>query len=197
MSLFVTRPLPPLPAMFRTSMWCSRAIFLTTGDKRNSRASAADHGLPKGGAVGAGGATGLSAVAVGGAVVAPGRSGASGACRGVLSAVAAVAAEGGAAGGAVSTAGAEAAFGAPLSSITPTTVLIGTVSPSLTLISLTTPAIGDGISASTLSVEISNKGSSRSTGSPTFFSHRTMVPSATDSPICGMTTDFGMLPHQM
>jgi hypothetical protein len=69
---------------------------------------------------------------------------------------------------------------------------MGTVSPSLTLISLTTPAMGEGISASILSVEISNNGSSRSTASPTFFSHRTIVPSATDSPICGMTTGFGI-----
>ena len=47
---------------------------------------------------------------------------------------------------------------------------------------------GDGISASTLSVEISNSGSSRSTLSPTFLIQRTMVPSAIDSPICGITT---------
>jgi hypothetical protein len=79
------------------------------------------------------------------------------------------------------------------SSTTPTTVLMGTVAPSCTRISLKTPALGEGISASTLSVEISKSGSSRSTGSPTFFNHRTMVPSATDSPICGITTVFAML----
>ena len=45
-----------------------------------------------------------------------------------------------------------------------TTLLTATVSPSLTVISVSTPAAGDGISASTLSVEISNSGSSRSTG---------------------------------
>jgi hypothetical protein len=39
-----------------------------------------------------------------------------------------------------------------------------------------------------LSVEISNKGSSRSTLSPTFFIHLVMVPSAMDSPIWGMMT---------
>ena len=44
-----------------------------------------------------------------------------------------------------------------------TTLLTGTVSPSLTRISDTTPAAGDGISASTLSVEISKSGSSRAT----------------------------------
>ena len=44
-----------------------------------------------------------------------------------------------------------------------TTLLTGTVSPSLTAISSNVPAAGEGISASTLSVEISNNGSSRST----------------------------------
>ena len=45
-----------------------------------------------------------------------------------------------------------------------TTVLIATVCPSGTLISSSVPATGDGISASTLSVEISKIGSSRLTG---------------------------------
>jgi hypothetical protein len=55
-----------------------------------------------------------------------------------------------------------------------------------------TPASGEGISASTLSVVISKMGSSRSTASPTFFSQRTMVPSATDSPIWGMMMSIAM-----
>src|SRR6516225_11482012 len=46
--------------------------------------------------------------------------------------------------------GADAAAAAPAASITPTTVWIGTVWPSPTLISLSTPDDGDGISASTL-----------------------------------------------
>jgi hypothetical protein len=71
---------------------------------------------------------------------------------------------------------------------TPTTVLTGTVVPGGTRISLRMPAAGEGISASTLSVEISNSGSSRSTRSPTFFSHFVTVPSAIDSPIWGMMT---------
>src|SRR5207302_1868053 len=71
---------------------------------------------------------------------------------------------------------------------TPTTVCTGTVCPSGTLISARTPAAGAGISASTLSVEISNSGSSRLTGSPTFLSHLLKVPSAMDSPIWGMST---------
>jgi hypothetical protein len=73
-----------------------------------------------------------------------------------------------------------------------TTLLTATVSPSLTLISASTPAAGDGISASTLSVEISNSGSSRSTASPTFLIQRTIVPSAIDSPICGISTGVDM-----
>ncbi len=76
----------------------------------------------------------------------------------------------------------------PAAPMIATTLLTGTVSPSLTMISVRTPADGDGISASTLSVEISNNGSSRSTESPTFLIHRTIVPSAIDSPICGITT---------
>ena len=65
---------------------------------------------------------------------------------------------------------------------------MGTVVPGATRISRRTPAAGEGISASTLSVEISNRGSSRSTRSPTFLSHFVTVPSAIDSPIWGMMT---------
>ncbi len=74
------------------------------------------------------------------------------------------------------------------SPIVATTLLTATVSPSLTLISASTPSAGDGISASTLSVEISNSGSSRPTFSPTFLIQRTIVPSAIDSPIWGIST---------
>ena len=83
---------------------------------------------------------------------------------------------------------------APSASMTPTTVLICTVAPSETLISFNTPLAGEGISASTLSVEISNSGSSRCTFSPGFFSHLVMVPSTIDSPIWGMITSVGMSP---
>src|SRR5262245_39450265 len=78
-----------------------------------------------------------------------------------------------------------------------TTLLTGTVSPSLTRISSSTPEPGEGISASTLSGEISNSGSSLSIGSPTFLIQRTMVPSAIDSPIWGMTTSVGITSLQM
>ena len=72
--------------------------------------------------------------------------------------------------------------------MTATTVLTATVAPSGILISVRIRPAGEGISASTLSVEISNSGSSFSTASPVFFSHLVMVPSKMDSPICGITT---------
>jgi hypothetical protein len=101
------------------------------------------------------------------------------------------------AGGAAAAAGAEAAATAsPSPAITPTTVLMGTVAPGWTRISFNTPEAGAGISASTLSVEISKSGSSRCTLSPTFFIHFVMVPSAMDSPIWGMMTSVIQSPFQ-
>src|SRR6202008_3187 len=84
------------------------------------------------------------------------------------------------------------AMAAPAPSMTATTVWMGTVWPSGILISLRTPAEGDGISASTLSVEISKSGSSRSTLSPGFLCHLVLVPSKMLSPIWGMTTSTAM-----
>src|SRR5438093_1164333 len=89
--------------------------------------------------------------------------------------------------GAGAAAGFDATAPASVSS-TATSVCTGTVCPSCTLISARTPAAGAGISASTLSVEISNRGSSRFTASPTFLSHLLNVPSAIDSPIWGIST---------
>src|SRR6201991_1812027 len=94
--------------------------------------------------------------------------------------------------GAGTVAGAAAFPAAP--PMTATTVLIVTVEPSGTLISERTPATGEGISASTLSVEISKIGSSRWTLSPTFLSHLVMVPSVMDSPICGIRTSVAEPP---
>src|SRR5215472_13970053 len=59
--------------------------------------------------------------------------------------------------------------------------------------SCSVPEAGEGISASTLSVEISNSGSSRWTFSPGCFSHLVMVPSKIDSPIWGMMTSVGII----
>ncbi len=75
-------------------------------------------------------------------------------------------------------------------SIRATTVCTATVWPSCTMISARVPATGAGISASTLSVEISKMGSSRLIGSPTFFIQRESVPSAIDSPIWGIMTSI-------
>src|SRR6185503_1099307 len=80
----------------------------------------------------------------------------------------------------------------PSQEIVPTTVFTWTVVPSVTFISCRTPEAGAGISASTLSVEISNSGSSRWILSPGFFSHLVMVPSTMDSPIWGITISVAM-----
>src|SRR3954470_1004277 len=64
----------------------------------------------------------------------------------------------------------------------------GTVTPTSTMISVTRPAAGEGISVSILSVEISTIVSSRSIQSPGFFFQSAMVPSATETPICGIVT---------
>src|SRR5690242_15206068 len=67
-----------------------------------------------------------------------------------------------------------------------------TVSSSATRILVSTPAAGDGISVSTLSVETSRRGSSASTCSPSCLSQRVTVPSVTLSPRAGMVTDVGI-----
>src|SRR5437868_5507948 len=145
------------------------------------------------GAGGAGRADGVLIPSACGDVLSAGCGAAAGcaAARGAGGAAAAAdcAVGGGAAGGC---AGGAATLTSPDAPITATTLLTGTVSPSLTRISETTPAAGDGISASTLSVEISNSGSSRSTASPTFLIQRTIVPSAIDSPIWGITTSVAI-----
>ncbi len=53
---------------------------------------------------------------------------------------------------------------------------------------MTTPSAGLGTSVSTLSVEISSSGSSRSIESPTCLIHFVTVPSDTETPIWGITT---------
>jgi len=69
-------------------------------------------------------------------------------------------------------------------------VFTAIVSPSWAKIFSSVPEMGEGTSESTLSVEISNKGSSRSTWSPTFLSHFVMVPSTMLSPIWGINTSL-------
>ena len=72
--------------------------------------------------------------------------------------------------------------------ITATMVLMPTVAPSCTLISVRMPATGEGISASTLSVEISKSGSSRSTDIANLLEPLGDGASVMDSPICGIRT---------
>ncbi len=55
-----------------------------------------------------------------------------------------------------------------------------------------TPLTGEGISVSTLSVEISSRPSSAWIVSPTFLSQRVTVPSVTLSPRAGRTTEVLM-----
>ncbi len=146
----------PDPCIAVTSSPLSAAIFRTSGDERVRTRSSNEP-------AGAAGAAGAAAF---------GAAGAAAAAAGALCAAGA----GGAAAGATAA--------APFSvSRRATMVCTGTVCPSVTRISTSTPALGAGISASTLSVLISKIGSSRFTSSPTFFSQRDNVPSAIDSPI--------------
>src|SRR6185503_5512354 len=181
MSFLVTRPLRPVPSSFEMSTLCSWAILRTSGLDFVRRRSSTDGTLPSFFSTGGGGGGGAGFACTGGGGGGAGVGGGGGA-----------AASGGGGGGATGCAGfSSTGFGAaavPSPSSTATTVLTSTVSPSLNLTSVNVPAAGDGISASTLSVEISKSGSSRSTRSPTFFSHFVIVPSAMDSPICGITT---------
>ncbi len=80
------------------------------------------------------------------------------------------------------------------SSITASCAPTSTVSSSPTAISRSTPAAGEGISVSTLSVDTSRSGSSASTRSPSFFSQRVTVPSVTLSPSWGMDTETDIVP---
>src|SRR5436853_647927 len=82
-----------------------------------------------------------------------------------------------------------AGVAATASSITAISVPTVTVVPSLTLISLSTPASGAGTSAFTLSVITSTRPSYFLTWSPGFLSHLEMVPSVIDSPSCGILTE--------
>src|SRR4051812_6084851 len=73
-------------------------------------------------------------------------------------------------------------------SMVASSVPTSTVWPTSTAIDATRPLAGDGTSVSTLSVEISTTISSASTQSPARFFHSTTVPSATETPICGIVT---------
>src|SRR6185437_9077533 len=145
-------------------------------------AAGAGSGSGAGGAGGGGGGGGVgSDAATAGAGVAGGAASA-GAAGGVGAS--------GEAAAAVAPAGAAPAPSPITASFTPTS----TVSPSGTSISLSTPAAGEGTSESTLSVDTSKSGSSRSTVSPTPFIQRVIVPSVTVSPSCGIITSANVEP---
>src|SRR5579883_3323262 len=156
---------------------------------------AGSEGCHVGGGAGAAGGGGGAAVAGGGA----GGAGAGGCiCGGGAAAVGGEVGGGGAAaggGGGGAAAAGEGAAGAapagtpaPASPMTASRAPTSTVSPSGTRISRSTPSAGDGTSESTLSVDTSNRGSSRATVSPTAFIQRVIVPSVTVSPSCGIVT---------
>src|SRR2546423_1845950 len=69
----------------------------------------------------------------------------------------------------------------------------GTVTPSSARISVTRPFACVVISVSILSVEISTIVSSRSTQSPGRFFQSAIVPSATETPICGIVTSISVV----
>ncbi len=138
-------------------------------------------------AAAAGAATGSAAGAAGASVIGAG-AGASATWAGAGSGSGSGSAVAGAAAGA---AGAAAAGAAPASESEPmraSTAPTSMVASSSARISSRVPATGEGISVSTLSVEISTSGSSTATVSPTFLSQRVTVPSVTDSPSAGRVT---------
>ena len=164
MSCLVMRPPSPVPEIWERLTPCSRAILRTSGEERASSSSSCAAGADADGGGTAGAAAFSSAFFT--STLAAGFS-ATGALAG--------------------------AAASPSTAIVPTTVFTPTVVPSVTLISWRIPEAGAGISASTLSVEISNRGSSRCTLSPGFFNHLVIVPSTMDSPIWGMMMSVGMI----
>src|ERR1700678_2099646 len=82
----------------------------------------------------------------------------------------------------------------PAPPITPTTAPTGATSPSVTRISLKTPASVAGTSIDTLSVSISNRLSPGWTASPADLNHLVILPSATVSPSCGIRIFIAMFP---
>src|SRR5262245_63117305 len=82
------------------------------------------------------------------------------------------------------------ALAAEPSVITATTAPTGATSPAGTRISVSTPAVVDGTSIDTLSVSISNRLSPGLMASPADLNHCVILPSATVSPSCGISTSI-------
>src|SRR5690606_32351981 len=198
------RPPTPVPSTVPRSTPVSVASLRTSGvtyDEPDESGFAADAaGTGAGAEAGAGAETAVTAGAD--CTGAAGSAGAAGCSTGAGSAGGAAAATGadsaagagtgaGAGSGAAGASAAGAAGAAPPPVPSPTIASglpTSTVSSSCTRICSSTPAMGEGISVSTLSVETSTRGSSTSTWSPTCFSHRVTVPSVTLSPSAGRLT---------
>src|SRR4029450_6690225 len=86
------------------------------------------------------------------------------------------------------------ALAAVPSAITATTAPTGATAPAGTRISASTPAVVDGTSIDTLSVSISNRLSPGLTASPAALNHCVILPSATVSPSCGISTSITLPP---
>src|SRR5262249_49094830 len=82
------------------------------------------------------------------------------------------------------------AVAAAPSAITATMAPTGTTSPADTRISASTPVVVDGTSIDTLSVSISNRLSPGLIASPAATNHFVILPSATVSPSCGISTSI-------
>src|SRR5437899_3025688 len=95
---------------------------------------------------------------------------------------------------AVDGAGVDGAAAAP-SAITATTAPTGATAPAGTRISASTPAVVEGTSIDTLSVSISNRLSPGLMLSPADLNHCVILPSATVSPSCGISTSIASTPR--
>ena len=206
----VTRPPAPVPGIWVTSRLCSRTSRRTAGvmriepsvDRSSSAMTATVSGSGLGASTGVGSvagsatagaagsgsgaasATGAASSTTGSASLAGGASSSGSAVSPTAAASTATAAS--ATGSAAGSASATAAAPSPFSVISASGVPTFTVWPSPTRMLVTTPPTSAGTSALTLSVTTSNSGSYWATLSPTLTSHRSMVPSVTDSPSCGI-----------
>ena len=183
MSFLVTRPACPLPGTPAMSMPCSAAIFRTSGvDRRRSRSSAVSGPLPPVESATAAGRRRRRARAPEGWRGRP-RQERLGRRQRRRARGAGAAARSGRSGGARRRRPSRSRAGPPPCSPPRSRPAAPGSRPAR-------PRSGAGISASTLSVEISNIGSSRFTSSPSCLSHFESVPSAIDSPIWGMMTSM-------
>src|SRR5260370_1021522 len=87
------------------------------------------------------------------------------------------------------------ALAAAPSAIAATTAPTGAPSPAGTRISASTPAVVDGTSIDTLSVSISNRLSPGLMASPADLNHCVILPFATVSPSCGISTSIASIPR--